>query len=287
MGLITKKFFGALTLLSVATLIAVPAFVAASDRATVTDGDVTLFPASTSTHWSYYGSDGPTNWASLDPAFSVCGTGFEQSPIDIKCADAISLPLPSPNFDYHPTPLKILSNGHTVEVEYESGSTVTAVGRTFELKQFHFHTPSEHTFEGGAHYPLELHAVHQEAGTGTLLVMGIMIKPGAAHPGLPAEWERVLPVAAGLELEFPTIDIDFADFLPTNPAKYVYNGSLTTPPCSEGVIWVVMRNPIEWSKAQISALQGALHDLESAGRNGATNRPTQPLNGRIVLNSPF
>ena len=149
--------------------------------------------------------------------------------------------MPALVFDYHETPLAVENNGRVIEVPYEGGSTLTIGGEVYELLQFHFHSPSEHAFEGGGRFPLELHAVHRNA-QGELAVVGIMIRRGAENPGFPTGrfLRQALPRVEGVEFEFPQETLNLADLLPPAGARaYRYSGSLTTPPCSEGVRWHV------------------------------------------------
>lgn len=216
--------------------------------------------------WSYEGATGPEYWAELcAPANQTCAAGVRQSPIDLPAAPEAHLPQLS--FHYEPMLLDAENNGHTIEVEDHSASYLRIGRERYELKQFHFHTPSEHQVEGQA-YPMELHFVHSNA-LGELAVVGVFLQEGAANPLIQEIWDHV---AAGEEAE-PHV-FDPADLLPENREYYRYAGSLTTPPCSEGVRWHVLHAPIELSAEQIEEFQ-AIFPMNA--------RPLQPLNDRPVL----
>jgi len=218
-------------------------------------------------HWTYEGETGPAHWGSLDPAFARCATGQAQSPIDIAAPTHGTLP--SITIRYQPTRINVLNNGHTIQVNYDSGSAVEVDGIRYALIQFHFHVPSEHTV-GGKPAAAELHLVHRSA-TGRLAVIGVLIEPGAENAALAPLWAH-LPAKAG-PVQAVSARINAADLLPAQRTTYRYDGSLTTPPCSEGVRWIVMTSPITLSQQQINSLTAILH---------GNNRPVQPLDQRTV-----
>jgi carbonic anhydrase len=186
----------------------------------------------TKPHWGYEGKSAA--WGKLDPAWKVCVDGKEQSPIDIEPHVSKATPI---SFHYKPTAATVTDNGHTLQVNLAAGSSIEIDGRVFDLLQFHFHTPSEHTI-AGEHYPLEVHLVHQ-GPTGKLAVIGVLYDVGAESRPLAAlwpPWPRKVGVADKLAKPF-----DPTSLLPETRTVYRYNGSLTTPPCSEGVLWNVMR----------------------------------------------
>lgn len=230
-------------------------------------------------HWGYEGPDGPEYWPALNPAYAACGQGKTQSPIDIvKTAGG---EVNSWKFDYKTTALKIahhehvtdiVDNGHTIQVSVEGGTTITTDRGMYTLKQFHFHTPSEHTVDG-AHFPMEMHFVHQNA-EGKFAVVSALFQEGTENESL-AKLIPHLPKAKGEKAHLPEVQIDLALHLPKSRAAYTYMGSLTTPPCSEEVEWLVFRDPLTASKAQLEAF---------ASRLSPSNRPTQPLNGRVIGN---
>lgn len=220
-------------------------------------------------HWGYAGEAGPEHWAALDPANAICGTGMNQSPIDLD--SLIEAELGALGLAYQPAAIDILNNGHAIQVGYAPGSSLTIEGRTFELKQFHFHSPSENTV-GGKHYPLEAHLVHQDAN-GNLAVVAVMFAEGAENAFLSTLWEAV-PADVGEKGALPA-GLSASSLLPADKAYYRFNGSLTTPPCSEGVHWAVLKSPSVVSKQQIEQFSTML--------GFANNRPVQPRNARPVL----
>lgn len=214
--------------------------------------------------WNYGAERGPDHWAEIDPGFATCRTGQRQSPVNIP-GDVVAGTMPL-SFDYKSGPATIVNLGHTLQVNVAPGSKLRFSGETYELLQFHFHTPSENTF-GGLHYPLEIHLVHRSE-EGKLAVVSLMAEPGASGP----VDELPLPEHVG-NSEALAMPLDPAALLPADTSHFAFDGSLTTPPCSEGVQWIVIR-------AQMTAAQETLSHV--AAIMGRTNRPTQPLNGRIV-----
>ncbi len=219
--------------------------------------------------WSYNGATGPEHWADLSPEFSACGLGQYQSPIDLRQPikanpDAIVI-------DYQKVPLRIMNNGHTIQVNVDPGSTITLNNQTFALKQFHFHHPSEHTVDG-INLPMELHLVHAN-DQGELAVLGIFMVEGDPNPTLKSLWE-VMPSQPGEEITVASAMINLAALVPEQPASFRYLGSLTTPPCAEAVQWVVFQSPLEVSTAQVATFQ-ALFPLNA--------RPVQARNHPFLL----
>jgi carbonic anhydrase len=222
----------------------------------------------TAAHWSYEGATGPAHWGSLSPDYALCSTGRRQSPIDIK--ERTPRDLPNISFNYQATPIEIVNNGHTVQVNCAPGSFIEADGQRFNLAQFHFHSPSEHHLNGrGA--AAEMHLVHKSA-SGGLAVVAVMIEEGAHNPNFDPVWNN-LPARAGPAVRL-SATIDAAKLLPADPRTYRYDGSLTTPPGTEGVKWCIMIRPVTLSSGQLATFRSIF--------NG-NNRPTQPLNGRIVV----
>lgn len=250
--------------------------------ATGIEGEIELEPAGEETDWGYSGPRAPQFWADLDPEWALCGDGVEQSPIDIQVLDTEPVTLDDLEILYRESPVVWLNNGHTVEFEYEHGSTIMLDGEEFELLQFHFHGPSEHTLQGGARFPLEGHFVHRSA-SGELAVIGVMIREGARNTALPfpRRLRQYVPTAEGVVVHFEDRTLDASGLLPDDLSSYRYVGSLTTPPCSEGVNWIFMATPVEWSRGQMRVIQERLEQLADASNTG-NNRPTQPLNGRTV-----
>jgi carbonic anhydrase len=195
-------------------------------------------------HWSYEGATGPANWAQLDQQFKACAAGAEQTPIDLTAA--VRADLGKVETAFQAMPLKVVNNGHTIQVNCAPGSRTVIDGVPHELLQFHFHHPSEHLLAGKA-LDLECHFVHRNA-TGGLAVLGVFIQPGRANAALQPIWQA-MPSSEGPERDAGTA-IRPADLLPGG-GYYRYAGSLTTPPCSEGVNWTVFKQPIEASPEQI------------------------------------
>ncbi|HKP59386.1 MAG TPA: carbonic anhydrase family protein [Polyangiales bacterium] len=220
-------------------------------------------------HFSYEGEQGPAHWGDEAPGWGLCSTGKQQSPIDIPLNAKAVVPA-DVQIHYVPAPLSIVNNGHTVEVEYPSGSEIDLAGTKYALVQFHFHARSEHAI-GGKTYPLELHLVHKSAD-GALAVVGVLIEEGAANATLEPVFNS-MPASAGPEQHVAGATIDAAKLLPPTLSMYRYEGSLTTPPCSEHVKWHVLATPIQASAAQIAHFT---HIYQTDAR------PTQPLGERAV-----
>ena len=221
------------------------------------------------THWGYSGHEGPEHWGELDPKYSVCSEGKNQSPVNLT--GMIESNLSPITINYQSGGTEILNNGHTIQVNYKSGSTITVNGHEFELKQFHFHSPSENTIEGHS-YPMEAHFVHADK-EGNLAVIAVMFKTGEKNEELEKAWEH-MPESAGEKNALPK-SVDANILLPHNQDYYRFNGSLTTPPCSEGVLWLVMKYFDTASKEQIDKFAHTMHHQN--------NRPVQPVNARAIL----
>jgi carbonic anhydrase len=247
-------------ILRVATLCVASALVAAGAS-----------PAAEKAHWGYEGDGGPGHWATLSPEYSGCA-GKSQSPVDLVQARMIEAQLPALVLSYQPTPLNVVNNGHTIQVDYAGNSTLQLDGRTFHLKQFHFHSPSENLIDGKS-YAMEAHLVHAD-DEGNLAVVAVMIESGAANAFLDKVWAH-LPAAAGGRAQPAGVSVNVADFLPADRDYYRYDGSLTTPPCTEGVRWLVLKKSVTASAKQVEAFEHLMHH--------ANNRPAQPLNARVVL----
>lgn len=219
--------------------------------------------------WGYEGEHGPDHWAQLDPANAMCGLGKNQSPIDLN--GFIEAKLPPLRMKYQAGASEIVHNGHTLQINYAPGSTLEVDGRTFELLQVHFHSPSENHIRGKS-FPLEAHMVHKDKD-GNLAVVALMYQEGAANAELAKFWAKV-PAKAGDKVALPA-GLNVAGMLPRKTDYYRFDGSLTTPPCSEGVRWFVMKTPLAVSKDQVAAFGQAL--------GFANNRPVQPVHARTVL----
>lgn len=228
-------------------------------------------PAGEKAAWSYEGDAGPEHWALLGPEFSVCA-GKNQSPIDLVTVKMIEADLDNISFHYENAPLVAINNGHTIQVDYAPGSSIEIDGIEFGLKQFHFHSPSENEVDGQS-YPLEGHLVHADAD-GHLAVVAVLFKEGAANEALANIWAH-MPHEAGGAAHADGATVNAMDLLPEKKDYYRFNGSLTTPPCTEGVRWLVCKDPMTVSKEQVDAFRHVMHH--------ANNRPVQPVNARPVL----
>jgi carbonic anhydrase len=221
-------------------------------------------------HWTYSGHEGPGSWGSLSEEYAVCSSGKNQSPINI--ANAIEAELQPVTVNYQAAPLDVVNNGHTVKASYAPGSTITVEGRTFKLLQVHFHSPSENAVDGKL-FDMEAHFVHAD-DQGNLAVIGVMYNKGDANSALETIWNN-MPEKAGEASKPAGVTLDANAMLPANQDYYRFNGSLTTPPCSEGVLWMVMKNPVTASAEQIEKFKHIMHH--------DNNRPLQPTNARPVL----
>ena len=226
-----------------------------------------------STAWSYEGATGPGSWGELDQQYAACVNGSEQSPINIELSEAeTNKTIEEVNIQYEPTTFSVINNGHTIQANTASVTNKIILDETeYQLVQFHFHTPSEHQFNGQP-YEMELHLVHQNE-SGELAVLGVMIQEGNMN-------EYLQPVWAALQEEITEEDISLSEpvqlqtLLPKDPTFLHYNGSLTTPPCTEEVEWIILEQPIELSQEQIQVFQQIFPD---------NHRPIQPLNEREVI----
>lgn len=221
-------------------------------------------------HWGYDGAGAPANWGKLKGEYALCDSGQRQSPIDIR--EGIKVDLESIRFDYKPTRFRIVDNGHTIQVNVGEGSTINVMGKRFELVQFHFHKPSEERINGRP-FDMVIHFVHKDYDN-NLAVIAVLLERGSENPQIQTVWNN-MPLEAGQEL-LPTDVLETIKLMPENRAYWTYMGSLTTPPCTENVLWMVMKQPVQVSPEQI-AIFSRLY------RNNA--RPVQPTNGRLVKES--
>jgi carbonic anhydrase len=219
-------------------------------------------------HWTYSGHGGPGEWGAISPEFAACKLGKNQSPIDIRSAKAADLP--AIKFDYKPSPLKLIDNGHTVQVNYAPASTIDVGGARYELVQFHFHKPSEEKIDGKSH-AMVAHLVHKSAD-GKLAVVAVLLDKGGANGLIDSIWKN-LPKEKEKEVLVTNVTIDAANLLPENKGYYKFQGSLTTPPCSEEVTWLVLKTPVKIADGEIATF-GKIYPMNA--------RPTQALNGRAV-----
>ncbi len=218
-------------------------------------------------NWGYKGGGGPNYWGDLKSSYAACKNGMAQSPIDIT--DARQENLPSIKFHYASggNPAAV-NNGRTIKVSVPQGRYIVIGGQQFNLLRFNFHAPSENTVEGKT-FDMEAHFVHANAG-GKLAIVAVLFEEGAANPALNKIWKK-LPMHAGTKAGFHTVDV--APLLPKDKSYYHFMGSLTTPPCTEGVRWYVLKTPVSVGKKQLKKF----HEIY----NGNV-RPAQPLNGREI-----
>ena len=226
------------------------------------------------TPWSSKGADGPDRWGRLDPDYATCALGKSQSPIDIRAAQKADLP--PLRFVTVPGPLNIINNGYTaVRVNYPAGNgNFMIVGsKRYELTQFHFHHPSEECIDGKP-FDMGMHVMYR-SDDGKIAGVAVMMRAGQTNQTVEELWAH-MPETPGNEHVVPGVEVNPAGLFPTDTAHYAYEGSLSAPPCTEGVQWFVLKTPIEVSEEQIRAFARLYpHNV----------RPVQPLNGRIVRES--
>lgn len=222
------------------------------------------------TVWSYEGELGPANWSKINDGWAKCGTGNRQSPVDLR--DGIKVNLEQISFDYHPSSFSEVNNGHTIQVEVGSGNFITVGNQTYELQQFHFHRPSEEKINGKG-TEMVMHMVHKSAD-GRIAIVAVLLERGQPHGLMQTIWDN-LPLEK-YEAVSPAIVIDPMDALPDKREYFTYMGSLTEPPCTEGVLWMVFKQPRQASPAQM-ALFSRLYPLNA--------RPLQSTAGRMIKES--
>ena len=224
-------------------------------------------------HWSYHGKTGPSHWGQLAEVFKTCGDGKTQSPINISSAKSETGA--AIEFHYGSYPLRLINTGHGLKVLFDQASPgpyINYNGERYDLLQLHFHTPSENHLFGYA-FPMEVHLVHQSA-TGKLLVIGVFLNRGKANHYLQQLLTRI-PKAKNSPQDDSTVTLNPMELLPANHSYYQFMGSLTTPPCTEGLTWIVMRQPIFVSRQQVNTYKNKVIKMSA--------RPIQKLNGRQVM----
>jgi carbonic anhydrase len=222
------------------------------------------------THWSYEGEYGPANWSNINSNWAKCSTGKRQSPIDLR--DGMKVDLEQIAFDYRPSSFNEIDNGHTIQVNVGGGNFLTVGNTTYELQQFHFHRPSEERINGKG-TEMVIHFVHRSY-EGKLLVLAVLLERGKANSMIQTVWNN-LPLEKQQTVS-PAILLDPNEGLPEKREYFPYMGSLTEPPCTEDVLWIVMKQPMQASPAQM-ALFSRLYPLNA--------RPVQPSNGRMIKES--
>lgn len=231
-------------------------------------GTVSIAHASGKAHWGYQGHEGPAHWGELNHDYHMCKEGKKQSPINVTGAHKSKLGKIS--FSYNASAKEIVNNGHTIQINMNKGSSITVAGKTYNLLQFHFHSPSEHEVNG-KHADMVAHFVHQ-AKDGQLGVIGVMFNKGKENTTLAKLWSK-LPKHHGDKKSLASTKVDISQLLPSNKAYYNYSGSLTTPPCSEGVNWMVLQAQGSVSENQVNAFTAIF---------SKSIRPIQALNGRAI-----
>ena len=221
-------------------------------------------------HWEYKGEHGPDHWGDLDKANAVCSAGGQQSPINIT--SAIKAEVDPITVSWKKSSAKIVNNGHTIQVNMPEGSSISRDGKVYDLLQFHFHAPSEHLVDGMTH-PMEVHFVHKNKKDGDLAVLGVFLMPEQKHDVF-SMLAKNFPQAEGAEGKLEAFSPN--DLLPQGLEYWTYEGSLTTPPCSEIVTWMVAREPLKVEQVSIQAFTSIY---------SSNARPVLPLNRRLVLMS--
>jgi carbonic anhydrase len=222
------------------------------------------------THWSYEGEAGPANWSKINVDWARCSAGHRQSPIDIR--DGMKVDLEQIGFDYHPSSFNEIDNGHTIDVTVGGGNFITVGNQAYELQGFHFHRPSEERINGRG-TEMVMHLVHKSA-EGKIAVVAVLLERGKAHSLIQTVWNN-LPLEKNMVVA-PSVVLDLNAALPERREYYTFMGSLTEPPCTEGVLWLVMKQPMQASPAQM-ALFSRLYPLNA--------RPAQPSYGRVIKES--
>lgn len=218
--------------------------------------------------WGYEPHNGPAVWGRLDPTYETCSLGGEQSPIDLSRAR--SARVDAVEFAYRPSRSTVENTGHSIQVNPEPGNGIVVGAVRFELEQFHFHHDAEHTIDG-VRLPLELHLVHRSEA-GSLAVVGVLFREGPANRELAPVWS-CLPAAAAAPRAVPD-PVDLPALVPEVRSSWRYSGSLTTPPCTEGVAWIVLTEPLTLSAGQIEAFAAIFPN---------NYRPVQPLGERDLV----
>lgn len=222
-------------------------------------------------HWAYEGENGPQAWGKLKPEFNLCAIGKRQSPINIEDGNTLQGPAEPVQFNYTPSNGTVVNNGHTIQVDVQGDNSITVRGSRYRLLQFHFHTPSEESVNY-KRFAMVAHLVHKN-DEGQLAVVAVLLDPGTApNPLIDKVW-TYMPLDAGDRVRMPRELLNMNELLPADQRYYQFMGSLTTPPCSEGVLWMVLKQPVPMARNQLR-LFTQLYPLNA--------RPVQPLNGRPV-----
>lgn len=221
-------------------------------------------------HWDYSGEGGPDNWGKLKSNYATCASGTRQSPINIESGTTLRGPAEAIQFNYRPSKGTVANNGHTVQVNVYGDNTLTVRGNTYLLIQFHFHHPAEERIDGLG-FPMVAHLVHRN-DVGQLAVLAVLLEEGEENPLIDKVWTH-MPLDANDSVRLPPDLVNLNELLPKDQRYYQYLGSLTTPPCTEGVLWMILKQPVSLSRAQLR-LFGQLYPHNA--------RPVQPVHGRPV-----
>jgi carbonic anhydrase len=224
-------------------------------------------------HWSYEGETGPQAWGKLKPEFNLCATGKRQSPINIDESTTLQGPAEPLQFNYTPSGGSVLNNGHTIQVDLYGDNSLTVRGSNYKLVQFHFHNPSEEQINYRS-FAMVVHLVHKNA-EGQLAVVSVLLDAGEASDLINKVW-TYMPLESGDRVRMPLGLIDLNELLPKDQRYYQFMGSLTTPPCSEGVLWMVLKQTSTASREQIKLFSQLFPQ---------NARPVQPANGRAIRNA--
>ena len=230
-----------------------------------------LAQAAGAPHWEYSGEQGPAHWGQLRRDYATCDLGRRQSPIDIVVTHKQKLP--EIQFQYRSAPLRLVNDGHTVRVRMANGSRIVLGKESYALQQFHFHVPGGDRIQG-REYDMAAHFVHKSSA-GRLAVVVVLFRQGGENAALAALWPKI-PARADGERLFPEFTLDATQLLPAARGYYAYEGSLTAPPCTEGVYWMVLKQPLELSTDQLARYSKLFPN---------NTRPVQPLHGRVVKES--
>ena len=245
---------------------------AAALAAKTTDSQAPM--ASTETHgdahWAYDGAHGPLAWADLKPEFATCGNGKQQSPINIDESQTLRGPAEALVFDYSNSSASVVNNGHTIQIDVAGDNGMTVRGTRYQLLQLHFHHPAEERINHRG-FAMVAHLVHKDY-LGRLAVVAVLLEPGAANPVINNFW-TYMPLGAGDRVMMPRGSVDLGGLLPKDQRYYQFMGSLTTPPCTEDVLWMILKEPVTLSPAQMRLF---------AQQFPNNARPVQPINGRVV-----
>ena len=220
-------------------------------------------------HWGYKGQEKPENWGKLSPEYSTCENGKNQSPINID--HVLKTQHENLTFSFETDKQEIVNNGHTIQVNVTGNNQLILDEQIFTLQQFHFHTPSENTIKG-KHYPMEAHFVYKNKA-GELTVVALMFNNGEANPEIAKAWQQ-MPAEVNNKIILDKA-VDINTLFPKKLDYYRFSGSLTTPPCTEGVRWIVLEQAVTASDEQIQKFHSTMHH--------DNNRPVQPLNGRVIV----